>query len=553
MFHISIPIRASVAVMMMFLGLTGLGLCSSAGESDYFALIQNGKVTGYSQVQRYQLGGVSTYEEKVFLPYRFFPGVIVWKMSRDSHGRVIRWDQRRIFDGGEERTLLWSVDDRFYHLNDFNRFLFYNDRLESPGEAWPITPFSPGLIFELFDAHRNNARPGRSQEVKVFLPGGDCIPRLVNLTGEGEYLVMEEPFKARARIRFGQVESVELPGYRIKYQPRALRPVIDGIEPPGSGIAMAPSFRPEPHGYKVRPVTIPSRGGIVLSGEMKIPDRKGPRPAFVLLPGTGPHDRSGGGLISTLSHHMARMGVVTLAFDRRGTGESIGDYSSALGEDFLSDGDSAVNFLACQDEVDPLRIGILGHSEGALTAARIARENRHIRGIILMASPSREMFPHIAREQIQALENHQEWSNTAVEAFLDSIEAVRSALDQKQMWLNLGGERLYLGLIASYYRWPDPLMVAGDLKMPVLILHGRDDSIIPLHHSYNLNLTLKQSGNRNITLVVFTDTGHFFGAMVDAGESFPHRQYVRVHSQVIRAVTEWIAETYHLPDPGVTP
>ena len=540
--------------MLVFLFMAGAGLSYGEsvdrGEYSYFQLVREGRVTGYSRVKKTARDGENRLEERVYLPFRFFPRVIDRSFVRDRNGRVTAYEELVSFDGGGERTLLWRKDDRYIHLNDFGRFFFFNDRLAPPGRAWPLDPDSPGLLFDFFNGCLDGSGKGKSRQVKVFMPGFDCTVKTVTLTGEAEGLSITEPFLARARVKFGRLQSIELPDYGVIFRPVDRRPLLTGVSPPpGQGIPSAQAWNPKSERYQVREVTVTGRDGVILAGEMRIPPGPGSRPAFLLLPGTGPHDRTGGGLISTLAHHLACAGAVTLILDRRGVGKSTGSYSGADCEDLFRDADNGINFLARQPEVDPLRIGILGHSEGALMAARVARENSHVRGVLLMASPSRGMFPHVALEQALSLENGHKWDDAAIRAYLASLEVIRAALDEGRLFLDLDRERLFLGAISSYYRWPDPLEIARKLKMPVLILHGSDDAAVPLHHSYNLNLVLNQSGNQNTTLVVFTDTGHFFGKITSPGESYPRRQYVRVHPQVIKTLVEWIAETYYLPRP----
>ncbi len=56
--------------------------------------------------------------------------------------------------------------------------------------------------------------------------------------------------------------------------------------------------------------------------------------------------------------------------------------------DFASDVRSAVAFLRTRNEVDPKRIGLIGHSEGALIGAMVAAEDKSIAFLVLLASPA---------------------------------------------------------------------------------------------------------------------------------------------------------------------
>jgi len=53
------------------------------------------------------------------------------------------------------------------------------------------------------------------------------------------------------------------------------------------------------------------------------------------------------------------------AYDERGVGESTGDYAAADLHDLLSDVEALLDYLAAHPEIDPQRLAMLGHSEGA--------------------------------------------------------------------------------------------------------------------------------------------------------------------------------------------
>ncbi len=67
---------------------------------------------------------------------------------------------------------------------------------------------------------------------------------------------------------------------------------------------------------------------------------------------------------------LTEAGYVTLRYDRRGTGRRIGETTPPDGENFLDDSidevSSAIRFLKSRPEVDPDRIYLVAHDEGAL-------------------------------------------------------------------------------------------------------------------------------------------------------------------------------------------
>ena len=65
-----------------------------------------------------------------------------------------------------------------------------------------------------------------------------------------------------------------------------------------------------------------------------------------------------------LADALSRSGIAVLRYDKRGVGGSTGDYDAATTVDFTSDAEAAVTWLKTQPEIDPHRVGVLGHSEG---------------------------------------------------------------------------------------------------------------------------------------------------------------------------------------------
>jgi hypothetical protein len=144
-----------------------------------------------------------------------------------------------------------------------------------------------------------------------------------------------------------------------------------------------------------RDIKFPS-GPLTLAGTLALPAVTGPAPAVLLLPGSGQTDRDDNArklalnVFPPLSQAIARCGIVTLRYDKRGVGASQGDYWSTGFDDRLADAAAALTWLRAQpDVVDPRRIFVLGHSEGALIAVRLAAHDPEIAGVILLAGSAR--------------------------------------------------------------------------------------------------------------------------------------------------------------------
>ena len=113
--------------------------------------------------------------------------------------------------------------------------------------------------------------------------------------------------------------------------------------------------------------------GLQLAGVLHVPEERaadGRRAGFLVLHGFGSTKNGGSALIA--ARMLERLGYVTLRFDMRGCGDSEGVRGRVLCLEQVADTQSAVSFLANRPEVDPARIGVLGHSFGAAVAVYAA-------------------------------------------------------------------------------------------------------------------------------------------------------------------------------------
>ena len=74
-----------------------------------------------------------------------------------------------------------------------------------------------------------------------------------------------------------------------------------------------------------------------------------------------------------------------LRADDRGTAKSTGDFSKATTADFATDVEAGIAYLKTRAEVNPDKIGLIGHSEGGVIAPMVAARNRDVAFIVMMA------------------------------------------------------------------------------------------------------------------------------------------------------------------------
>jgi uncharacterized protein len=152
------------------------------------------------------------------------------------------------------------------------------------------------------------------------------------------------------------------------------------------------------------PLVVP--GDHPLHGTLALPDHGLPAPGVVIASGSGPLDRDSNhrrarfDVARQLAHALADGGLASLRFDKRGVGESPGDWRTVGLHDNVDDLGRARGALAARPEVDPGRILLAGHSEGAVLAAALAARGVPAAGVVLLsmsATPGDELLRGQAR------------------------------------------------------------------------------------------------------------------------------------------------------------
>lgn len=242
-----------------------------------------------------------------------------------------------------------------------------------------------------------------------------------------------------------------------------------------------------------------------LAGTLSVPDGKGPFPAVVLISGTGHNTRDedvwGHKIFLVLADALNRKGIAVLRYDKRGVGASTGDYDAATTVDFTSDAQAAVTWLKTQRDIDPHRVGVLGHSEGGIIAPAVAVEDKTVAFVVMIAGPTirgdklfvlqsamtaktygapddyiarRRLFDQALYDAIIAAPSDAIALDRAkaivakgvADKVIDSNEADTLPQDDARPW-----ERYFLAY--------DPAPTLASLKVPVLVLNGSLDVQVP--------------------------------------------------------------------------
>ena len=140
--------------------------------------------------------------------------------------------------------------------------------------------------------------------------------------------------------------------------------------------------------YRTEDVTFKSSDGMLLSGTVYIPaGTVGRHPASVMIHGSGPQDRNGyASIIAVLADEMAASGRVVLLFDKRGTGESLGDRDRAGFGVLAADATAAMDYLSSRADVDRQLIGFAGSSQAGWVAAKAIADGAKPADVFLLGA-----------------------------------------------------------------------------------------------------------------------------------------------------------------------
>lgn len=314
---------------------------------------------------------------------------------------------------------------------------------------------------------------------------------------------------------------------------------------------------------------------VTLAGTLTLPRSEKPSPAILLIAGSGPIDRNetvfGHKPFLVLADHLTKQGFAVLRVDKRGIGESTGNYDVATTEDFAADALAGIEYLKTRKEVDAEQIGLIGHSEGGLIAPMIAVKSNDVAFIVLMAGPcvtgeaiiyaqealiSRAMG--VTEEQISHQLDFQQQVLSVIknESDLEKAEKILREIVARQL-ANLPKEEQQTSAGAMeaqmkrcnsrwfrYYLTYDPTISLKHLKIPVLVINGELDSqVSPKQNLPVIAKTLEEAGNRNYTIIEFPKLNHFFqtcetGSILEYGKIEE-----TIAPVVLDTLSSWILET----------
>ncbi len=341
-------------------------------------------------------------------------------------------------------------------------------------------------------------------------------------------------------------------------------------------LAKRPQTPKGPFPYKSENVKFKNKkAGITLAGTLTIPDTGSSFPAVLLISGSGPQDRNetifGHKPFLVIADYLTRRGIAVLRVDDRGVGGSTGNFAEATTKDFASDALAEVEYLKTRKEINPQKIGLIGHSEGGLIAPMVAVESPDIAFIVLMAAPGLT-GEQILYKQSALIAKVNGATEKEISKELNLMKKLYSIV--KKVKDNTAASKELHKIYESYYESPggkkkkesnnytqiinqqikvltspwfryfltyNPVPTLEKVKCPVLALDGGKDLQVPPKEDLQIiKKSLEKGGNKNFEIKEFPNLNHLFQPAKTGSPLEYSKIEETISPSVLKTISNWI-------------
>lgn len=307
--------------------------------------------------------------------------------------------------------------------------------------------------------------------------------------------------------------------------------------------AKRPQEPTKPYSYYSEEVTFQNpKANIALAGTLTLPKKEGNFPVAILITGSGPQNRdeelAGHKPFLVISDYLTKNGIGVLRYDDRGVGQSKGDFSTATSADFATDVESAIAYLKTRKEINPKKIGLVGHSEGGTIAPMVASKSKEVSFIVLLAGTGiqgnqllllqQELIAKASgisdaeiQKSIQTNAKIFEMvikSNDNQKLKTDLTSLINETIKKEEIPNGITKEELVSMQVnqitnpwMQYFIKFNPATALEKVKCPVLAVNGEKDlQVSPKENLSAIKNALTKGGNKNITTIEFPNLNHLF-------------------------------------------
>jgi len=341
-----------------------------------------------------------------------------------------------------------------------------------------------------------------------------------------------------------------------------------------------PVARPQdpkpPYPYRSEEVTFENKSaGITLAGTLTMPPSGNNFPAVILIAGSGAQNRNeeimGHKPFLVIADYLTRQGIAVLRYDKRGIGQSTGDFRSATTADFAADAESAVAYLKTREEINPHKIGLIGHSEGGIIVPMIAARSNDVAFIVMLAGSG------IRGDSLLLLQNEliakasgmpedkiargsklntlifgkitsakdsvtlQEMTDFMTTLKSEAAEFIPNGMNSDDFIKNSAMQMTNPWM--QYFLRYDPAPALEKVKCPVLALDGEKDlQIAPKENLSAISAALKKGGNKKATVKEYPDLNHLFQHCTTGLPSEYSIIEETISPEVLHDIAEWMMQ-----------
>lgn len=324
-----------------------------------------------------------------------------------------------------------------------------------------------------------------------------------------------------------------------------------------------PQVPTKPYPYREEEVSYDNQAqNVTLAATLTIPQGKGPFPGVVLITGSGPQDRDesllGHKPFLILSDYLTRHGIAVLRADDRGTGNSTGIFATATTADFATDTEAGIAYLKTRAEVDPHKIGLIGHSEGGVIAPMVAARNKDVAFIVMMAgtgvrgdevlvAQGEAIQVAIGKDPGEAAKNAADEKEmlTMVESGKDATELEKNlkekmSADTPEAMIGLQIKQLTSPWF-RYFLTYDPATALRKVTCPVLAINGSlDKQVLPAQNLPPIRKALEEARNQHVEIDELPGLNHLFQT-AKTGAPTEYAQIEETMSPVaLEKISTWI-------------
>jgi dipeptidyl aminopeptidase/acylaminoacyl peptidase len=238
-----------------------------------------------------------------------------------------------------------------------------------------------------------------------------------------------------------------------------------------------------------------------------------------------------------IAETLAAAGAVVLRVDDRGAGGS-GERRAAetvTAQIEMQDIEAQIRYLRGRKEVDPKRMFLIGHSEGAVLAIYVAAHDPKIAGVVLMSAfgmrgdslMAAQLEAVIADNRTLGKDSQAALRNEQRVLFADARAGKQVQGQPPVAWL-----RSFLDL--------QPARVIQQVHSPILIIHGGKDRQVPVENASILQRA-SRARNDQVDMHIFPNLNHLL-LVANTGSiaEYPSLRTTVVGNDVLDLIVRWI-------------